>query len=225
MPAASRQLDSRYLWYLNTVGMGKRRTRLEANEQNRALVLDAARRQFLERGFHGATLDAIAAAAGFSKGVVYSQFGGKDDLFLTLLEARIDERRANSAALAAGLSGPEGFAVIARDAIGVSADSVAWQTLLLEFRAHAARHPATNARYAALHRRTIDGTAAIVSGLFERAGMAPPIPADALALLVLAVGTGLSAELAVDPDLDVRAIAGLLADALNAQAARPSGVA
>jgi hypothetical protein len=38
------------------------------------------------------------------------------------------------------------------------------------------------------------------------------------------VGTGLSAELAVDPDLDVRAIASHLAGAINALAGQPSGV-
>ena len=58
----------------------------EQGERNRALVLAAARRVFLERGYAGATLEAIADEAGFSKGVVYSQFAGKPDLFLALLE-------------------------------------------------------------------------------------------------------------------------------------------
>ena len=51
---------------------------------------------FLERGYAGATLDAIAEEAGFSKGVVYSQFAGKPDLLLALLEARIEERAAEN---------------------------------------------------------------------------------------------------------------------------------
>ena len=64
-------------------------------EANRGEVLAAARRVFLARGYAGATLDAIADAAGFSKGVVYSQFGGKADLFLALLAQRIEERAAH----------------------------------------------------------------------------------------------------------------------------------
>src|ERR1022692_3114734 len=47
----------------------------------------AAAQVFAERGFHGATLDAVASAAGFSKGAVYSNFKNKEDLFLALLEA------------------------------------------------------------------------------------------------------------------------------------------
>ena len=69
--------------------------------RNRGMVLDAARQVFLERGYAGATLEAIAEEAGFSKGVVYSQFAGKPDLFLALLERRIEERAAENVAIAA----------------------------------------------------------------------------------------------------------------------------
>ena len=57
------------------------------------------------RGYAGATLEAIADDAGFSKGVVYAQFAGKPDLLLALLEARIQERAAENLAVAEGLAG------------------------------------------------------------------------------------------------------------------------
>ena len=185
-------------------------------------MLDAAHRTFLASGYHGATVDAIALEAGFSKGVIYSQFGSKDDLFLELLEERIEQRRGNSARQAESLSGPQGFVAVARDAIGETADTLAWQTLLLEFRAHAARHPAVQARYAALHERTIAGTAEILAGVFERADIPPPLAPRILAVTFLALGAGLAAELLVDPDLDVRAVAGKLADGLASFVSRPS---
>jgi AcrR family transcriptional regulator len=198
--------------------MRKRRTRAESTEQNRRDVLAAARRTFLAAGYHGASLEAIALEAGFSKGVIYSQFGSKEDLFFELLSERIDERREGNARLAATLEGPEGFVTVARQAIGESADTVAWQRLLLEFRSHAARNPATQARYAELHERTISGTAEILSGLFERAGLEPPMPPRTLAVASLAIGVGLAAELMVDPDLDVRSIASEMAERLVAHA-------
>ena len=77
--------------------MSPRLTRAERNQRNRALVLGAARRAFLARGYHGASLEQIADEAGFSKGVVYSQFENKADLFLALLEQRIEERAAENA--------------------------------------------------------------------------------------------------------------------------------
>jgi AcrR family transcriptional regulator len=49
----------------------------------------------------------IAEEAGFSKGVVYSQFASKADMFLALLEARIAERADQNERLAAGLDGKD----------------------------------------------------------------------------------------------------------------------
>ena len=68
-------------------GMATRLTRPQQVERNRERVLDAAREVFTESGYVKATLDAIAARAGFSKGVVYSQFDSKADLFLALARA------------------------------------------------------------------------------------------------------------------------------------------
>ena len=48
----------------------------------------------MQRGFHGASLDDIADAAGYTKGAVYSNFAGKDDLYLALLEAHYEGRVA-----------------------------------------------------------------------------------------------------------------------------------
>ena len=49
---------------------------------------------FVRRGFHGASLDEIAEEAGYTKGAVYSNFAGKDDLYLALLEAHYERRVA-----------------------------------------------------------------------------------------------------------------------------------
>jgi AcrR family transcriptional regulator len=64
-------------------GGGGRRDR---REQTRAALLQAAQRLWAERGIHGASLDDVAAAAGLTKGAVYSNFAGKTDLLLALLE-------------------------------------------------------------------------------------------------------------------------------------------
>ena len=67
-------------------------------ERRRAMtrqhLLDAAAIVFARNGFHGSTLDEVAATAGFSKGAVYSNFKSKDDLFLELFHDRIDRQFA-----------------------------------------------------------------------------------------------------------------------------------
>lgn len=54
--------------------------------QTRAALLGAAARVYARRGFSGATLDEVAADAGFTKGAVYDHFGSKENLLLALWE-------------------------------------------------------------------------------------------------------------------------------------------
>ncbi len=119
----------------------KRLTRAEQSERNRALVLDAARRVFLARGYHAATVEEIADEAGFSRGVVYSRFGTKADLLLALLDRRIDELAEQNAALAGGLSGDRGAVALMGQVSARVHDDPGWGLLLIEFRVHAARDP------------------------------------------------------------------------------------
>jgi AcrR family transcriptional regulator len=80
-------------------------------ERRRPLVLDAAHDLFLANGFDGTSMDAIAAAAGVSKPVVYDCFASKDELFTAMLD-REEERvlRETEAALrtSGGAADPEG---------------------------------------------------------------------------------------------------------------------
>ena len=94
--------------------MPTRLRRAEQVERNRELVLAAAQRVFVARGYAGATLEAIADEAGFSKGVVYSQFGSKPDLFFALLEQRIEHRAAHHRQAVAGLRGLDAFEALLR---------------------------------------------------------------------------------------------------------------
>src|SRR5690349_6821954 len=63
-------------------------TRARRREMTKRHLMDAAAVVFARDGFHGASLDDVAAAAGFTKGAVYSNFAGKDDLFLAVFEDR-----------------------------------------------------------------------------------------------------------------------------------------
>src|SRR6266511_2714653 len=72
----------------------RRLRRDEQRHQTRAQLLDAAERVFAREGLRGASVAAIAAEAGYSHGAIYSNFDGKEDLFLMLVEERIDARLA-----------------------------------------------------------------------------------------------------------------------------------
>jgi AcrR family transcriptional regulator len=178
------------------------RTKLSREEQverNRRLVLEAARRVFLARGYASATLDVIAEEAGFSKGVVYSQFASKADMFLALLEARVTERAAQNERLAEQLDGRDLAAAVPELALSLRRAEPEWMQLVLEFRLHAARVPELNRRYAQLHEYTIDRLASVYDRLHERAGTTPRYPARVLAQLSLAISRGALLEELADP--------------------------
>jgi AcrR family transcriptional regulator len=61
----------------------ERRAREKA--QRRREILDAARREFFERGFHAPTVDDVAARAEVSKGTIYLYFKSKEEILAHLL--------------------------------------------------------------------------------------------------------------------------------------------
>jgi AcrR family transcriptional regulator len=198
--------------------MCPRLTRVEQSQRNRALVLAAARRAFLACGYHGASLEQIADEAGFSKGVVYSQFENKADLFLALLEDRIEERATENArfvdALVAegGWSVDRGLTALAEHVTRRERADAEWGLLVVEFRVHAARNPDLNLRYASLHERTVAGVAGVVATIYQHAADPPPLPPVDLARLLLTVGSGARLEHATNADvLPVTLVAQLLA--------------
>jgi AcrR family transcriptional regulator len=174
--------------------MPSRLSRPEQAERVRTELLAAARKEFLQSGYHGATLDRIAAEAGYTKGVVYSRFAGKADLFLALLEERIESRAAQNEAWAESLDGAQGLDELIQRWGVIERDDAAWSLLVIEFRVHASRDPKLNQRYAALHARTIAGVEDILQRVVGESD------AD-LARMVFAVGIGTTLERAADPDV------------------------
>lgn len=75
--------------------MRKRLTQKERKEITRKLLLESAVEIFAKFGFHGASVDKIADHAGFSKGAVYGHFQSKEELFLALLENRMNMHAEN----------------------------------------------------------------------------------------------------------------------------------
>ena len=177
----------------------KRLTRAEQAQRNRGLVLDAARRVFLAHGYHGATLEQIADDAGFSKGVVYSQFVSKADLFLALLEARIEQRAEGNARVAQSLANGGDLQALLEHAVRGDRATAGWQLLVIEFRVHAARDPELSRRYAAAHGRTLDDVAGMLATVAPTDGRGPAVSWRRLAELALALSTGTTLEQAADP--------------------------
>jgi AcrR family transcriptional regulator len=66
------------------------RPRLSASER-RAQLLDVAGSMFAEHGYHGASMEQLAEAAGVSKPVLYQHFSSKHDLYLAVVRDAVRE--------------------------------------------------------------------------------------------------------------------------------------
>lgn len=71
-------------------GTGGRPTREEAARRE-ARIVEVATQLFIERGFDGTSIDAVAEAAGVSKPTLYSRYHDKRALFEAVLQDRIRE--------------------------------------------------------------------------------------------------------------------------------------
>jgi AcrR family transcriptional regulator len=210
----------------------KRLTQEERRQQTRADVLAAAGRVFARRGFHGASLEAIADDAGVTRGAVYYNFADKEELFLELLDRRCAERAQDLREVFADADPGEVDAAsrqaqpAAQRALDAMTGDAEWRALYLEFLAHAARDPAFRrafARRTDLMRSVLED---VVVAQTEPIVDTLPMPAEQLAVVIDALSVGLWAHhmlhgrRAVPSDLFSKALA-LLVEGLAAHAATP----
>jgi AcrR family transcriptional regulator len=122
--------------------------------ETRRLLLDAARAIFVRDGYERAQIDAIAAAAGRTKGAVYGHFKDKEELFLALFEER---SRKDMEAVAARMSAQSNQAAnlaVLRDFYRSQAADTSWAILTLEFKLYALRSPEVRRRLREAYRQT-----------------------------------------------------------------------
>jgi AcrR family transcriptional regulator len=60
-------------------------------DDTREKLFEAAARVFEDQGIGGASIEAIAAAAGFTRGAFYSNFKSKDELIIAMLEDHVEQ--------------------------------------------------------------------------------------------------------------------------------------
>ncbi len=178
----------------------KRRTR-PTREETRARLLQAASEVFAKHGYDRSSLDDVAAAAGLTKGAVYSSFASKDELFYALMRERIDERLALVAAAVGRQTTLQGTT---RDAGAGLAELIIsqadWQLLFIEFWARAVRDPALRKEFARQRRTARELIARFIEAQAAQLGIDLPAPADQLAVAVLALSNGIAIEQLADPE-------------------------
>jgi AcrR family transcriptional regulator len=183
-----------------------RNRRDEQRAQTRADLLDAAARVFAAQGFHAASVDQVAEAAGYTKGAVYSNFSSKEELFLELLDRHLDQaiglleqlvfEVAPEARAARFAQEHERLAVLDRD----------WYLLEAEFLLYAARNEQVRDRVTARQRRTHQRITAIARRHLDDLGLPEDVlPAGELARILMATADGLTQAALADDEVAAHA--------------------
>jgi AcrR family transcriptional regulator len=167
-------------------------------EMTRNALVEAATEIFARRGFHAATLEEIAEAAGFTRGAIYSNFSSKEDLLLAAVDRYFDVILRAFTGVLQDRSGDEATtASAALLTYRVNRDE-ALMLLGLELRLYALRNPAFRPKLAELNRRHAQKVTAFIEEEAAAAGITMAIPARDLAELSRAATDGLFQYAAVD---------------------------
>jgi AcrR family transcriptional regulator len=202
--------------------MATRMTREQSKAATRERLLSAARRVVAARGFHGASVEEIASEAGYSTGALYSNFSGKEDLFLALMEHEISrEVREIEAAVGRRATIPERARGGADQWMAFVEREPELVLLFVEFWAYAVRDPEVRpqvARRLATVRETITR---LITRAADEFDLELAIPAEQLAIAVDALADGIARQKLADPDAVPDELLGNALSLLFASATRP----
>ncbi|MGA2164913.1 MAG: TetR/AcrR family transcriptional regulator [Solirubrobacteraceae bacterium] len=180
----------------------KRLTQAEKKAATRSELLRTAADVFARRGYHRASIEEVAEQAGFSHGAVYSNFSGKEDLFLAVFEDYMATRAGElaEALLGAPESLPKRARAIAAQWMERFAHDPNSFLLHVEFMIHAARDPDLSKkmglRQASLRLAIQD----YLQNAQREEAIEFALPPAELALIMRSLGIGLAIEALNSPD-------------------------
>ena len=200
-----------------------RMTREQSKAHTRERLLDAARSVFARGGFHGASVEEIASEAGFSTGALYSNFGGKEDLFLVLMEREIAAHaREIAAAVGARASVDERAKGGARQWMTMIEREPELLLLFMEFWAYAARDEGVRRHVAASFARARATLTRLIADGARDFELELELPAEQLAIAIDALADGIARQKMADPEAVPDELMGRVLSLLLAGATRPA---
>jgi AcrR family transcriptional regulator len=169
--------------------------------ETRRRVLDAAFTVFAESGIAASSLDEVAAAAGLTKGAVYSNFASKDELVLALMEEHAAHRiEAGLAGFTEGVNTDRAWVEMAAALVHDMRADAAWHRLLAEYFAMSRRDDTRRQALRDRRREVRAAIARVVARVAEIHDVEPPQGPDEMAIVLLALSNGLAIETDIDPE-------------------------
>ena len=180
----------------------RRRTRAETKAATRERLLAAAEDVFARKGYAAASVEEIAATAGYTIGALYAHFSSKQQLFLELLSARRARRtgRIVDALRTAAVECDDPLASLPSLLADFARNETADSALQTEFWLYAVRNPETRAVLAAQIGARLDALEPIFADLLTNRHADPNVSPRDVTLVVLALVQGLLRQRRIDPE-------------------------
>ncbi|MBE1574335.1 TetR/AcrR family transcriptional regulator [Amycolatopsis roodepoortensis] len=163
-----------------------------------ANLMTSARELFIRHGYHATSISDICGHAGLTRGAFYSNYRGKEQLFLALYDVESDRILADLDAAASKLEdGVNPVQQILSYLAVHRRDDRQWFLVSMEFTLHAARNPDLAAELAPHENRLTAGIVELLTRLH------PDCPADVardLARLITAFHEGTTAHELIQAD-------------------------
>jgi AcrR family transcriptional regulator len=175
-------------------------TRKQSQERTRRRIVEAAAKVFARLGYHRATVDEIASEAGFTIGALYSNFSGKEELFLAIADRQVEERVAEVGAIAEAAEGDEPSQDAAEQLRSFLERDPEWPLLFYEFWSLSVHNPELQGELAKRRDAIRDALAETLERVAKRHGFKLRFPAPVLAAAIAASLNGLAFERAADPE-------------------------
>ncbi|CAN7354926.1 TetR/AcrR family transcriptional regulator [Trinickia sp. LjRoot230] len=176
-----------------------RLTREQSKDQTRERLIEAARTMFMKKGYVSTSVEDIAAAAGYTRGAFYSNFGGKSELMIELL--RRDHDRIHEAFEAIMTEGGTREEMQKRAMVYYSQmfRQDDYFPLWVEAKLLASRDAKFRVLFNAFRNEKLDRIAAYIRAFSEQLGTPLPLPADTLALGLVSLCDGVQFFRMSDP--------------------------
>lgn len=185
-------------------------TRAERQAQTRERLIEVARRTFLDDGYAATSLEKVAVEAGFSKGAVYSNFQGKEELCLAVLDEIHGELIDGVIEAFSGEADIDVKLKSFLDWARVSLGEPKWTALLVEFAAVARSNEWVATELIRRQRDVTTAIAELIRYVTADTAIAPRTDPDEVAMILFSLGIGVGALRSLDPELDVEVFAATL---------------
>jgi AcrR family transcriptional regulator len=206
----------------------RRLTREDSRDQTTQRLLDAAQKLIAKKGLTAASVEDIAAAAGYTRGAFYSNFSSKGDLFIELLRRDHQKNTAELDALRSDELPLEQIQARTREIYGrLYRDNESFMNWT-EARMLAARDAKFRAKLNMLMAEKRGQIGGFIDYFYRRVGVTPPSPPEAMAMGFMSLVEGVKLFMLSSPmDMTPAAAEGVLTLFLDSimQLARLQGAA